>query len=95
MNQYEYYVDAAYSDVYTTLEESLEVLSRKCPSAMVRVMQARQSAGGGPEVYITIDREDVDGFAEWYGGEGATPESIKAESNVEPLRAEGHPGIWD
>ena len=95
MNQYEYVVDVAYRDAYATFEESLEVLTRKCPSAMVRVLHAHSSGGGWPELYITIDRNEVDGFAEWYGGEGATTESIKAEHDVEPLSGEGHPGIWD
>lgn len=95
MNKYEYVLDVAYRDTYTTFEESLEALTRKCPSAMVKVQSAHGPGGGWPELYITIDHQDVNGFAEWYGGEGATPESIKSESDVEPLIAEGHPGIWD
>jgi hypothetical protein len=90
-----YNIDVAYGDDYKSLAHSLEVLSQKCPSAWTRVIQADGPGGGWPEVVITVDEWDVDAFCEWYGGEGSTPESLLAECDLEPIREEGHPGIWD
>jgi hypothetical protein len=46
-------------------------------------------------VTVRLDEWDNDGFCTWYGGEGATAESLLAECDIEPIREEGHPGIWD
>jgi len=90
-----YELDIAYGDDYESLAHSLEVLNQKCPSAWVQVIRAEGSGGGWPEVTITIDERDNDQFAEWFGGEGATPASLLADCDIEPIREEGHPGIWD
>lgn len=88
-----YNMDVAFSDTYETLADSLEVLAKLCPTSWVRVNGNWGS--GWPNVTVTIEESDILGICTWYGGEGATPESLIADSDFGPIREEGHPGIWD
>jgi hypothetical protein len=90
-----YQLVIAWGDDYPTLTHSLEALGNLCPSAWIRIDQATGSSGGWPEVTVRLDEQDNDGFCEWYGGKGATAESLLAASGLEPIREEGHPAIWD
>lgn len=77
-----YSVDVAFSDTYETLADSLEVLAKLCPTSWVRVNG--NCGSGWPNVDIIIDESDILGICTWYGGEGATPESLAAESDFGP-----------
>lgn len=95
MKKLTYNMDVAFSDDYETLGESLEVLAELCPTAWVRINKYHGSGGGWPDITVTIEESDVLGICTWYGGEGATPESLAADCDFGPDIEEGHPGIWD
>lgn len=95
MKKLTYNMDVAFSDDYETLGESLEVLAKLCPTAWVRINKYHGSGGGWPDITVTIEESDVPGICTWYGGEGATPESLAADCDFGPDIEEGHPGIWD
>lgn len=61
--------DVAFED--ESFEKVLERLGKEVPSASVRILRLEGFGGGWPTIEVTIPRDDVMKFAEWYGGDDA------------------------
>lgn len=74
--------DIAYED--ETFEQVLARLGEQVPSASVRVIKLKGSGGGWPTIEVTIPKDEIKKFADWFcGGEDdAEAEEMFSESAV-------------